>query len=217
MNDYINIHTHNEIAGENERIIFNFLIKDKHSIHQLQPFSSIGIHPWHITDENENLLATVEKNARHENVFAIGEIGLDRACNIPFDQQKRTFEKQIAIAGKVKKPVIIHCVKAYPDIISVKKQTNSQVPWIIHGFNGNLQIAHQLLKHKCYLSFGEFLLKYQKLQEVFKQIPLEKIFFETDEADIHIKQVYEKAAHLLAISVSTLQKQMQTNFSTLKQ
>jgi TatD DNase family protein len=217
MNGFINIHTHSKIAGEDKTVIFNYLIKDNHSSLQLQPFSSIGLHPWHITDNNESLLEVVEKNATKNNVFAIGEIGLDRACNIPFEQQKSIFEKQIDIAGKVQKPVIIHCVKAYPDIISVKKQTNSQVAWIIHGFNGNLQIARQLLEHKCFLSFGEFLLKSHKVQEVFKQIPLEKIFFETDQATIRINQVYEKAANLLAISVTTLQKQIQTNFFTLKQ
>jgi len=88
--------------------------------------------------------------------------------------------------------------------MSLKKQFSRSSPWIIHGFNGNQQIAERLLQENIYLSFGENLTKSEKLQKIFSQIQINCLFIETDVSDFPIEELYKKAAALKNISLQTL-------------
>ncbi len=84
---------------------------------------SIGIHPWHIQRENiQKELNLLEKYVGLPNVKAIGECGLDKLCETDFNRQKEVFLLQTAISEKVGKPLIIHCVKSFDEIIYLKKK-----------------------------------------------------------------------------------------------
>ena len=85
--------------------------------------------------------------------------------------------------------------------------------WMFHWFNENLAIANELIDMDCYLSFGRSLLHPNgKNAEVFRALPLERVFLETDDADITIERVYSKAAELKEISIEDLKKSIKTNF-----
>ena len=145
---------------------------------------------------------------------AIGECGLDRACDSDFELQREVFIKQIELSEQYHKPLIIHAVRSYPDIISIRKETKSNQPWIIHGFNGNEHSAEQLLRHDgIYLSLGDVLFKNEKRAErVLDIIPSDRLFLETDVAERSIVEVYEKASLLSGVATDILRKDIFDNF-----
>lgn len=177
----------------------------------------MGIHPWYADAENwESQLRFIEKMAVHEKVLAIGECGLDRLIALPLDKQLMIFEAQIKIAECVQKPVIIHCVRAFNELLQWKKQTKNTVPLIVHGFNNKPEIARQLLIHDFYFSLGTALLQpASNAAKVLKMIPVTRLFLENDDKDILIESVYEAAAIHLEMTVSALQNQIWTNFATV--
>ncbi|MFN3317069.1 MAG: TatD family hydrolase, partial [Raineya sp.] len=137
--------------------------------------------------------------------------GLDKIIKIDFSLQLAIFQKHIVISERLKKPLIIHCVKAYNEILSLHKKLQPSQNWLVHGFRANTQIALQLQEKGIYLSFGEALLKSPKLQETFAQIQPEYLFLETDDSGISIEKIYEIAAQIRKINVKELQKQIKQN------
>ena len=117
-------------------------------------FYSVGVHPMKLAGLGENVFTGIEDTVRMEKVIAIGECGLDRRSPICMKTQEEILDVQVGLAEELRKPLIIHCVKAYSELIAVKKRTGSSVPWIIHGYNNNEQILRQLLDHGFYISVG---------------------------------------------------------------
>jgi TatD DNase family protein len=161
-------------------------------------------------------LEFVRQNASSEKVFAIGECGLDKIINVPLEEQKRIFVEQIKIAEQNKKPLIIHCVKAFDELIKIKNELQIKVPIVIHGFNNNGKIAQQLLKSGFYISLGKALMQDDSnAQKLITQINPEKLFLETDDGNYSIKSIFDKASKLLNIDVEALKKQIMLNFKKL--
>ena len=133
--------------------------------------------------------------------------------------QQIVFEKQLLLAQKNNKPVVIHCVAAFQEIIETKKRLHISVPMIIHGFSKNEQVAKQLLDNGFYLSFGKYLLQSRSLgtalEMVFKSIPDNRIFLETDTVNDGIEKVYEVAANSKGISVVAMQEIIKRNFKSV--
>ena len=176
-------------------------------------FYSIGIHPWNVSKNNiDKQLKILSETAQKENILAIGEIGLDK-LHPEFDLQKTVFLKQINIAKTLNKPIIVHCVKAFSELLEILKTEKLKIPVIVHRYSGNITVAKQLLKFGYYLSFGHELFNSQsKVPKVFKKIPLENIFLETDDAEITIEEVYEKAAEIKSVSVTEISEKIRSNF-----
>ena len=212
---YIDIHVHNQYEQENSRLVLNIF---PNSIDKLEcnGLYSVGLHPWYINEKTyPSEINSVKTASENHNVIAIGEIGLDKNIDVSYLTQVKVFEQQLEIAENSKKPVIIHCVKAYDDIISIRKKSNRSIPWIIHWFNASEQIAGELLKYNCYLSFGIMLFKENsKAFKVFQNMPLNKAFFETDDTGISISEVYEKAVIARNIKLTELNKQIKSNFKS---
>ncbi|MCD8410352.1 TatD family hydrolase [Tenacibaculum finnmarkense] len=207
---FINIHTHTN-SDEN----FSILNCYPNSTDFNTPFS-IGIHPWFINKNTiEDELIFIKKKLLHKNCYAIGECGLDRLSEVNYTLQIAVFKEQINLSEEFKKPLIIHCVRSFQEIIQIKKELKPRQKWLIHGFHKNNQIATDLIKNGCFLSFGKALLYSEKLQEVFFTIPLDKIFLETDDAKIDIATVYEKASRIKNTSVKKIQENIHQNFNTL--
>ena len=59
--------------------------------------------------------------------LALGECGLDKKVQTPLDLQQEVFERQLTLAEKYKKPVIIHCVAAFQELIAIKKKLKLSV------------------------------------------------------------------------------------------
>jgi len=175
---------------------------------------SVGLHPWHINERYEQELETVARFASSPQVVAIGEAGLDKLTGTPFPLQQAVFLQQAAIAEKVQKPLIIHCVKAYPELIRLKKELNPRNTWIIHGFRGKAAIAQELILHDFCLSFGKGL---DYLEKTICSVPLEKIFLETDDSLTNIEQVYETFSKTRPVSIEILKNQINKNFDQIFQ
>lgn len=177
---------------------------------------SIGIHPWYIVQERlESDLDIIESKLKDTNCLAIGECGLDKRIEIPLDLQQQVFEKQLLLAQEYDKPLVIHCVAAFQEVIEIKKRLNIKVPMIIHGFSKNQQLAKQLIDNGFYISFGKYLVQNPELESVFVSIPNSRFFLETDTIDETIDEVYALAAKYKNMTVSKLQQQVAINFDTV--
>jgi len=159
----------------------------------------------------------LEEAAELNHVIFIGECGLDKKSETDFEEQKRVFEAQAFIAEEYKKPLIIHCVKAFNEVLELNIKIHPKMPWIMHGYNGNIQITQQLEKRGIMFSFGENLfISDSKAVESFKYLPVEKIFFETDEFDGEVEKIYLQGARLKNISVEILKQSVWQNFNSIE-
>ena len=221
MTPYVNIHTHyNNHIDDNEFVEIQNIDVDNIVNVDVSHFYSIGIHPWNLKSQNLKIsetqkLGDLESQCLGDlNIKAIGECGLDRACDVDFEIQKEVFMKQIELSEQIAKPLIIHAVRTYPDIISIRKETKAKQSWIIHGFQGSVQSAEQLLRHDgIYLSLGDVLFKNERrASELLNVIPLDRMFLETDVAERDIVEVYEKAVSLSGIEMDKLRNDIFNNF-----
>lgn len=211
--EFFNFHTH---QFTNQSNVLELVNQYPYEFDASIPFYSIGIHPWHISEERlETDLKIIEEKLQTENCLAIGECGLDKRIEQAFENQIIVFEKQLALAEKYKKPVVIHCVAAFQEVIEIKKKLNISVPMIIHGFSKKSQLADQLIKEGFYISFGKYLLKNPELKTVFQNIPNEKFLLETDTIEENIQQVYELAAEYKELKLKELQDIISSNYSIM--
>ena len=174
-------------------------------------FFSIGLHPWYLS--KETLLqdfAELKLASSKPNVLAIGECGLDKVCKTDWALQENCFRMQIELAEQVQKPLIIHCVKAYPEVLGMLKKHRNRVTVVFHGFNKNTEIAKEILNHGYYLSFGKHLFN-DNLAKVLTTVPLDRLFLETDASDLPIAAIYEQASSILDVSIKNLQTQIEAN------
>ena len=210
----IDIHTHRANDALSIHIL-NVFAQDLFEVERDFPFSA-GLHPWDIDLSNpEECIKTIERFAVQKNMLAIGECGLDRIISTDFALQERYFRQQIEIAEKFRKPLIIHCVRAYSDLMKFKKASKSDLPWIIHGYAGNLDITQSLIMHNFYFSAGERLLKDSRKHDVLRAIPPDRLFLETDDGDTSIAEIYSMAAQVFNIDQETLTQFITDNFKRI--
>jgi len=208
--EFFNFHTH---QFTNQPDILELVNQYPQEFNAVIPFYSVGIHPWYIVEDRVDAdLKIIEEKLKTNNCLAIGECGLDKRIEIPLEQQVIVFKKQLALAEKYKKPVVIHCVAAFQEITAIKKEMKISAPMIMHGFSKNAQIANQLIKEGFYLSFGKYLLRNPELKTVFEQIPNDRFFLETDTVEESIKQVYNLAAEYKNLDIKELQDIISSNF-----
>ena len=203
---YLDIHTHKQTPHSVS--IVNCL--SNFSQLPASGFYSVGIHPWYINAETERQFMKLTEVSKQTNVLAIGECGLDKVCNIDFALQPTYFTKQIQLAQALHKPLIIHCVRAYNEVVQILEEQKVNVPVVFHGFNKNYKMAQALIAKGYYLSFGKQLLT-TSVAETFKFLPLEQVFLETDDSEIEIEALYKAAAAIKNIDVASLCKQLTKN------
>ncbi|WP_445715924.1 TatD family hydrolase [Flavobacterium sp.] len=213
MTKFINLHTH---QFSNLYDVIEVVNQYPWEFNASIPSYSIGIHPWYI-DENrlETDLKIIKQKLQLEECLALGECGLDKRIEIPLDIQILVFKQQLEIVKQTKKPIVLHCVAAYDEVIAIKKEMKIENPMIIHGFSKNEQVAKSLLNNGFYLSFGKYLLRNTDLEKVFTFAPENQILLETDTIEESIYQVYEKAASIKGISVEEMKAIVFSNFSKI--
>jgi TatD DNase family protein len=178
---------------------------------------SAGIHPWQLLTLSpqtvNHYLVELEKAAKLKYLDMIGECGLDRTIKLPLIEQQMIFFSQIKLAEQYQLPLIVHCVRAYSELIANVKTYAHSIPWIIHGFNGNIQQLEQCLKYKnLYFSFGPALLRQpDKFIPLLKMVPKSHLLLETDDSDTNIMDIYQQAAKLLGCGYEELIIQMKKN------
>ena len=213
MTKFINLHTH---KFSNLSDVIEIVNQYPWEFNASIPNYSIGIHPWYI-DENrlESDLEIIKEKLKLNECLALGECGLDKRIEIPLDLQISVFKKQLEIVKQTNKPIVLHCVAAYDEVIAIKKEMKIENPMIIHGFSKNEQVAKSLLDNGFYLSFGKYLLRNPDLEKVFTFAPENQILLETDTIEESIYEVYKKAASIKGISIEEMKTIVFTNFSRI--
>ena len=213
--DYIDIHVHGGLPASGIFILESLMAHEgKLPVDVSGIAYTYGIHPWFLNEENhKQLINSVENTVIQPEIIAIGEAGFDRLRGPSPELQRTAFEEQIIISEKILKPVVIHCVRAWDELLAVYKKIKPKMPWLIHGFRGNVELASQLLTKGFYLSFWfDFILRPES-KELLKQLPADRIFLETDGADVDIKSIYNKVATDLDLSVDELKSIILKNFN----
>ena len=144
-------------------------------------YGTIGIHPTEIDNITENSYQIIIDNINKKKIVGIGEIGLDYYWNKEDkEKQKEVFIKQLDIARKYNKAVVIHSREAIGDVYEIIKNY-SDLKKDIHCFTGSIEMANNFIKIGCKLGIGGVLtFKNSKLKEVIKEIPIQAILLETD-------------------------------------
>ena len=190
-------------------------------------YIALGFQPEDITNTTIEDLSLLEDNI--DNIVAIGEIGLDYYNSlVPRDTQINIFEKQLALAEKYNKPVIIHTRNAYEDTINSLKKF-PKVKGIIHCFSEDIDKAYEYIKLGYKLGIGGIVtFKNSDLSEVVKNISLNDIVLETDSPYLapvplrgkrnepaNIKLIAEKIAEIKNISLDEVKKTTTKNVKDL--
>lgn len=210
---FFNLHTHQFTNQPDVRELVNQYPQE---FDAAIPLYSIGIHPLFINENRlEDDFKAVDEKLALSECLALGECGLDKRSETSFEIQQSVFERQLALAEKYQKPVVIHCVAAFQELIAIKKQLRITVPIIIHGFSKNEQLAKQLIDAGCYVSFGKNLLRNPELESVFKSIPNDKFFLETDTIEEGIQEVYALAARYKSLELDELKQIINNNYNTV--
>lgn len=169
---------------------------------------AVGIHPWHADVDR---LPELVRRAHHPQVVMIGEAGLDRLAEASMGKQIELFEEQVRLAEELRKPLVIHCVRAWGELLDVHKRLRPTEPWIVHGFRGKAPLAEQLLRAGLSLSFGR-LHNADALKVAWEA---HRLFIETDDCPIDIVTVYACIAEELGVSVDTLASDVGRRFAEL--
>jgi len=165
-------------------------------------YASVGLHPIHLDTtlvkvkkdehEEENLSQEAffdyegyKKLAQNKNVVAIGETGLDYYWKpkttkklVDFkENQRELLEKHVQLANELNLPLIFHCRMAHDDLIEFL--TNRKVKGVVHCFTGTIGQAKKYIDMGLYLGFNGIIFKLA-LDEIIKEIPIERILLETD-------------------------------------
>ncbi|WP_207429696.1 TatD family hydrolase [Pedobacter sp. SYSU D00535] len=215
---YIDIHTHLKDPKPGVKAIANLIVGEDNFASSKGLIYSAGIHPWYIQLEHQELqLQNLRELLSMEKVVFLGECGLDRLKGPAFSIQLEVFKEQLLMAEEFKKPVIIHCVKSFSELVQIRQNLKLSIPLIVHGFNNNRQIAAQLLKYGFRLSFGAALLQENSnAAAMVKDIPEQSLFLETDDRDVSIEDVYQTAARLRNISLNRMRDIIFANWMSLK-
>ena len=196
----VDIHTHN-VNAENALIS---VAPDMLPLHSTNCYS-VGLHPWDTVSVADSDLETLKTAAIQNNVYAIGECGIDKLRGASIEIQKKMFEYHIQLSEDLCKPLIIHQVKSLDEIFFYRKKYSPSQRWLIHGFRGNLLTAKQLLNAEIEFSLGS---KY--VSEILQIMPMKSLFLESDDS-LCFSALLCKVAHLLSWSEQDLEQQLVEN------
>ena len=190
MTKFVNIHTHRPTGSAIEPV-------------------AVGIHPWNAAErsvaEIENLIVGAD---------AVGEIGLDSVCKVDFERQIEVFDEQLTLAEQFDKPVIIHCVRTFEQVMKLLSKHKLKAV-IFHGFIGSPEQAKRALEKGYFLSFGEHSFASPRTVAALEQTPLGSIFLETDDDPVTIDDTYAKAAVIKRVRMSELETKILENYNKI--
>ncbi len=143
-------------------------------------YATAGYHPHETKEANQNYLNELEKLLNHNKVVAVGEIGLDFFYNHSDKKtQIKIFNEQLELANHLYMPCVIHNRNSDEELLDCLKNKKIE-KGVIHCFASNLKFAKELINLNLFLSFTGLITFNQELENVVKEIPLNKIMIETD-------------------------------------
>jgi TatD DNase family protein len=214
--DYIDIHTHGATPAQG---IFSVEVLMAHEGKLPADGQGIaytaGVHPWFLNEKDHDIqLSFVTERAAERNIIAIGEAGFDRLKGPDAELQKRTFEEQVSLAGKYELPMVIHCVKAWEELLAEHSRLKPEMPWLIHGFRGKIELALQLISRGMYLSFWFDFVTRPEATSLIRSLPVDHIFLETDGSGTDIRNIYNKVSDDLGLTIEELKSQIFSNYNS---
>ena len=189
--------------------------------HHAGVYAALGIHPWYLADRTPAWRATLETAL--PGVAAIGEIGLDHAITPRNDaEQEEVFLAQLRLSIDARKPVSVHCRKAWERLLQLLAVAGPHPTGIIlHAYGGSAELVPALAEYHVYFSFGGTLTLPQarRAPEALCAVPLDRLLLETDAPDIPIATedgretrntpdrlpvILQRAAHLRGMAADEL-------------
>lgn len=192
MTAFIDAHTHN-LESDNPFSVINLNFDNIDQVLNTSnhKYFSLGVHPWDVHQTDSSKLDVLEELLSEQRIRAIGECGFDRNAKATFKEQGYFFERQIHLSEKYERPLIIHCVAAFNELIRLRKKIKPLQVWMIHSFRGKPELATQLINNGFVLSFSE-----RFNTDTVINMPLDKMCVETDNSDTPIDLIYKKIASL---------------------
>ena len=148
-----------------------------------------GIHPWYLHDALPNWEDTLEKILQHNPCAFVGECGIDRLKNPDTEVAYSIFKRQIALAKKYNRPLIIHAVKADREIAELFSELPQRT--IFHSFTGSAEWGKELQKRGFFLGLNFSILRKKNAANILKYLNLRQILLETDGPYQNIEQNIE--------------------------
>jgi TatD DNase family protein len=214
--DYIDIHVHGGRPARGIFILESLMAHEERSADNLSGVAyTYGIHPWFLNENNyREQMTSVENNVGNSAIIAIGEAGFDKLRGPSPELQRKVFEEQVIISETQLKPLIIHCVRAWDELLLVHKKLRPRMRWMVHGFRGSVELAKQLISKGMYLSvWFDFVLR-QESSNLMRSLPQDRFFLETDGADVDIRDIYKKVSIDLGVNEGELKAIIHSNFYT---
>lgn len=202
---YIDIHSHRPAVRSTEELrlesvrLNGLLAEEVHALH------TISLHPWYeedLTPSNIDALANTLERLRPP---AIGEVGLDKLSTVPMSRQIAALERIITIANTHTLPLIIHCTRAWSELLALRNRSG-RTPWVIHGYRKGKSLASQLLDAGCALSFG----RYYDMESLRLAYERGALLLETDDDPVvDIQELYSEVAAALGVALGELLAQVE--------
>ena len=160
-------------------------------------FFTIGVHPHHANEINEEYLKKLKEVINNNNPHAIGETGLDFFRNLStYEEQIFAFEEQIKIAIDTNKPLFLHQRDSHDDFIKILREYSSDInKSVVHCFTGTKEQLNDYLELDCYIGVTGWICDAKRnveLRKTIKNIPLERLMIETDCPYLIPKNLEEK-------------------------
>ena len=160
-------------------------------------FFTIGVHPHHANEINEEYLKKLKEVINNNNPHAIGETGLDFFRNLStYEEQIFAFEEQIKIAIDTNKPLFLHQRDSHDDFIKILRKYSSDInKSVVHCFTGTKEQLDDYLELDCYIGVTGWICDSKRnveLRKTIKNIPLERLMIETDCPYLIPKNLEEK-------------------------
>lgn len=191
---------------------------------------ALGFHPNDLYAFQEEDYERLEHLLKEHKIDAIGEIGLDYHWDdVKKEDQKIGFLRQLKLAQKYQRPVLIHMREATKDTLDILREVQP-ITGIMHCFSGSYETAMEAIKLGFYISYGGPLTfkNSRGAPEVAEQLPLDRLLIETDcpyltphpyrgkqNEPMYVKTTFEKLCEIKKISEEELSKQLQENYQQL--
>lgn len=213
MIPYVDIHAHhkneNELDQKEVLTLSNVLYPNKPNNNT----ELISLHPWYLPDNKQQAHHYLESSYIEGTI--LGEIGLDKVSKTPWEKQITFFQLAVKFACDKKIPTItLHSVKSHQDCLKIITNEKYSGFVIFHDFFSSREELNQLLKSdQCFFSLGKILRSPQsKLYHDLKEIPLNRLFFETDDKEIPIQKQYKLYCSLTNSPLEEIKKTCYDNY-----
>ncbi len=147
-------------------------------------YGAAGVHPDEVNELNEDTFAWLREQCAGDRIVAVGETGLDYYRDrTDHETQKKWFIRQLALAGELSLPVIVHSREAASDTMKILKEMyDLHIPVVVHCYSYSLEMAKEYVKMGYYLGIGGVVTfqNARRLREVVQNIPLSHLLLETD-------------------------------------